>query len=215
MRTRSHLNLALAIALSVTCGGGGGSGGPTSPPAPGQVVVGVIGCSQTSNAWRGWESLGDDRVWHLVAGYGGGDVAEWARTIPSGDYWSRLDTNIAENPQATAVWWQICDIHRDNGTFGDAEAVLAEIRRRLPGATVFASPLASFEQPETCQKQDIENSRRLTDHIVTTGGALAGPELPMVLDEWIQRGDGRCNAGQPGAEAFGATLSGFNWSAGG
>ena len=38
--------------------------------------------------------------WNLLRGYGGGDIAEWSRTIPNGDYWSRLDGNIAGNRTA-------------------------------------------------------------------------------------------------------------------
>ena len=86
---------------------------------------------------------------NLLQGYGGGDIAEWSRTIPTGDYWSRLEANIAGNPPATAVWWQICDLALDNGT------------------------LADFERPETCQKQDLVNSRRLVDHLVANGWCRA------------------------------------------
>lgn len=174
----------------------------------------VVGCSQTTTAWGGWQGTGDSRVWmNVVQGYGGGDIAEWSRTIPNGDYWSRLESNIVGNSPATAVWWQICDLAMDNGTLADGDAVLAEIRRRFPGATVSVSPLADFERPETCQKQDIGNSRRLVDHLVATGGAFRGPVLPLVLDAWIQppNGDGKCHAGTAGREAFGSVLAAFNW----
>ena len=175
-----------------------------------------MGCSQTTTAWAGWLGTGDGRVWtNLLRGYGGGDIAEWSRTIPNGDYWSRLESNIVGNPPATAVWWQICDLAMDNGTLADSDAVLAEIRRRLPGVTVYVSPLADFERPETCQKQDIVNSRRLVDHLVATGSALRGPVLPLVLDAWVQSrsGNGKCNAGAAGREAFGSALASFGWPA--
>lgn len=154
-------------------------------------------------------------VWSGIScrGNGGGDIAEWSRTIPNGGYWSRLERNLAGNPPATAVWWQICDLALDNGTLADSDAVLAEIRQRLPGAIVYASPLADFERPETCQKQDIDNSRRLVDHVVANGGAFRGPVLPLVLDAWIQSpsGNGTCGSGSAGREALGSSLGAFEW----
>ncbi|HVS63338.1 MAG TPA: Calx-beta domain-containing protein, partial [Thermoanaerobaculia bacterium] len=179
----------------------GGGGGPIAPPPPATSVrVGVVGCSQTTNAWRGWIDADPDQVWVVASGYGGGDIADWSRDIPNGDYWGRLDANIAANAPATAVWWQICDLAADNGTTQDAEAVLAEIQRRIPGAPVFVSSLADFETPETCVKQDIENSRFLVDHLTSLGLASRGPDLPMVMDSWIQppEGDGRCHVGKTG-----------------
>ena len=176
-------------------------------------MVAVVGCSQTSSAWRGWVDLGDSRVWTPHQTYGGGDIAEWASTIPNGDYWSRLEVNRANNPAPTSIWWQICDLRADNGSRADVEAVLAELRRRMPGATVFVSPLADFQTPETCRKQDIQNSNLLADHAVATGNAQPGPILPMVLSEWIAppNGDGRCHVGELGREAFGAAVSSFPW----
>lgn len=202
---------ALALVGSITCSSSSDS--PTSPPPAGATTVGVIGCSQTSNAWRGWLDTGDSTVWRLFTGYGGGDVSEWARSIPNGDYWARFDSNIDGNPAATAIWWQICDIVRRPGTLGDAQAVLEEIQRRVPEATIYVSSLADFEKPQTCQKQDIENSRRLADFIAGTGRAQAGPVLPMVLDTWIQGsgGDGNCHVGSEGKAAFGMSVATFNW----
>ena len=210
MEGRQRPALAVLVACSTACGS---SGNPTAPSSDETTTVGVVGCSQTSTAWAGWLDRGDGLVWNLLRGYGGGDIAEWSRTIPNGDYWSRLDSNIAGNRTATAIWWQICDLAMDNGTFTDADAVVAEIRRRLPGSTVYVSPLADFERPETCQKQDIDNSRRLVDHLVATGGAFRGPVLPLVLDAWIQSptGNGACGAGAAGREAFGSVLGAFDW----
>ena len=204
--------VALALFGSITCGGSSNES-PTEPPAQGAVRVGIVGCSQTSNAWRGWLGITNSNVWNLVTGYGGGDISEWSRSIPNGDYWARLDANAGGNAPATAIWWQICDLVRRPGNFGDAEAVLDEIKRRVPGATIYVSSLADFERPQTCEKQDIENSRRLADFIVNTGRAQPGPVLPMVLDRWIQGsgGDGRCHVGSEGKEAFGMVVASFNW----
>ena len=167
---------ALALFGSIGCDSSSSSGSdPTSPPAPSATMVGILGCSQTTNAWRGWRDINGSAVWEVFAGYGGGgDVMEWARTAPNGDYWARFDSNIDGNPPATAIWWQICDLVGARGSFGDAEAVLDEIKRRVPGATIYVSSLADFERPETCKKQDIENSRTLADFIVNTGRAQPG-----------------------------------------
>ncbi len=216
MEGRPWLTLALLVVWAAACNSTSSPTAPTPPIPGGPTIAGVLGCSQTTTAWAGWQETGDGRVWmNLSQGYGGGDIAEWSRTIPNGGYWSRLESNIAGNQPATAVWWQICDLAMDNGTFADGDAVLAEIRRRLPGATVFVSPLADFERPETCQKQDLANSRRLVDHLVATGGAFRGPVLPLVLDEWIQppSGNGKCNAGAAGRAAFGSALAAFDWPA--
>ena len=203
-----------ALALLFVCSAACSSSSSPTAPRPGEpTIVGVLGCSQTTTAWAGWLDTGDGRVWDLLQGYGGGDIAEWSRTIPNGGYWSRLETNIASNPPATAVWWQIYDLARDNGTFADSDAVLAEIRRRLPGAIVYVSPLADFERPGACQKQDIDNSRRLVDHVVANGGAFRGPVLPLVLDAWIKSpsGNGKCGSGSAGREALGSSLGAFAW----
>ena len=205
-----YRGLAALVASSIACSP---SGSPTTPSTGQTTIVGVVGCSQTTTAWAGWLEIGNGQIWNLLQGYGGGDIAEWSRTIPTGDYWSRLESNIAGNPPATTVWWQICDLAMDNGTLADSDAVLAEIQRRVPGATVYVTPLADFERPETCQKQDIDNSRRLVDHVVATGGASRGPVMPLVLDEWIQppAGNGQCGAGTAGRAAFGAVLAAFDW----
>lgn len=196
---------------------------PTSPPIPSanstplpsQVIIAVIGCSQTSNAWRGWLDSGDDRVWQLSSGYGGGDVVDWANDIPHGDYWQRLEDNIAANPAANVIWWQLCDLARANGQFSHVDAIRAEIENRTPGAAVYVTPLADFEKPETCTKMDVANSNLLVDYLVSTGQARRGPDLPLVLDSWIQppQGDGKCHVGREGKAMFGMTLAGFNWSA--
>ncbi len=197
--------------------------GPALPTAPGpligdstpptQTVVGVVGCSQTTNAWRGWIDTGDDRVWQVVSGYGGGDVVEWATGVPDGDYWRRLDANSAANATATVVWWQLCDLALDSGLFGHVEAILAEIRERIPGASVYASPLAEFERPETCVKMNVQNSNRLVDFLVATGQVRRGPDLPRVLSAWIQppQGDGQCHVGSEGRTMFGLRLASFSW----
>ena len=103
-----------ALALLFVCSAACSSSSSPTAPSPGKpTIVGVLGCSQTTTVWAGWLDTGDGRVWDLLQGYGGGDIAEWSRTIPKGGYWSRLETNIASNPPATAVWWQICDLARD------------------------------------------------------------------------------------------------------
>jgi len=205
---------ALVIALAA-CGGGGNSSptDPTGPPVSTSAQIAVIGCSQTSNAWRGWLEQGDSKVWTLIQGYGGGAVTDWAGGIPNGDYWRRFDTNAAANPPANIVWWELCDRSRRPASIMQAEAIAEEIHRRLPGVTIYATPLAEFERPETCGKQDIANSRRITDHMIMTGAVLRGPELPLVLDAWIQppQGDGGCHIGADGRAAMGQVLTAFDW----
>lgn len=208
--------------LAVACGGGSSPTAPgLPPPVDLSALVGVMGCSQSTAAWDGWEALGGtgsggSRVWTKQVGYGGGTIAKWARDIPGGDYWRRLDSNIASNQIANVVWWEICDLATRNGSIADAEAVVAEIQNRIPGATVYVSPLADFERPETCVKQDIANSNLLVDHLVASRLAERGPDLPRVLDIWIQppQGDGGCHVGPDGQEQFGRSLAGFDWNAG-
>jgi hypothetical protein len=212
---------ALAVAILATlvgigCGGGGSPTDPGgSPPITPSTSIGVVGCSQTTNAWRGWLGQGDARVWTLVIGYGGGAVTDWAAQIPDGLYWTRFDRNQGANPQATVIWWQLCDRNFPTANVMHAEAVLGEIRRRHPTATIYVTPLAEFERPETCGKQNIANSHMLTDYLVGTGEVERGPELPMVLDQWIQppEGDGGCHVGDSGSAEFGRTLAGFDWRA--
>ncbi len=205
----------VALLTAIACNGSSPTAAPPpgEPPPPDSTLVGVVGCSQTTTAWRGWIETGDDGVWRFVLGYAGGDIVKWAGDIPNGDYWMRLDANIAGNGQATAVWWQICDRLLNPGTTADAEAVLAEIQHRVPGASVYASPLAEFERPETCTKMNLPNSNALVDHLVNSGLAQRGPDLPLVLDAWIQppQGDGECHVGADGRAAFGAALAAFNW----
>ena len=138
---------ALLVVGATACSS---SSSPTVPSSGGPTIVAVVGCSQTTTAWGGWQGTGDSRVWmNVVQGYGGGDIAEWSRTIPNGDYWSRLESNIVGNSPATAVWWQICDLAMDNGTLADGDAVLAEIRRRFPGPPCPSarSPTSSAPRP--------------------------------------------------------------------
>lgn len=194
---------ALLATLLAACVG---SATEVPPPPPG-VVVGVVGCSETSRAWDGWIETGDRRPWQVQIGdYGGGAVARWHEQIPDGDYWTRLDNNIAANPPATVVWWQLCDLNRFSATTWEAEEVLAEIRNRLPGTTIYASPLAVPVDPTVCSgKENVENSQALVDHLVSTGQVERGPTLPMVLPEWA------CGFDPAKAVAYGTTLAAFSW----
>ena len=74
-----------ALALLFVCSAACSSSSSPTAPRPGEpTIVGVLGCSQTTTAWAGWLDTGDGRVWDLLQGYGGGDIAEWSRTIPNG-----------------------------------------------------------------------------------------------------------------------------------
>lgn len=223
--TLSRAATALLVVVVAACSSGGGSGNnagptaPTPPPPPpppsSSAQIAVIGCSQTSNAWRGWIAGGDMRVWELFQGYGGGDVSDWARDVPNGDYWNRFDVNVDSNPDAGIIWWQLCTLLSRPGTEADVDAIAAEIKRRIPGVVIYVTPLAEFEKPETCNKDNLPNSRALTDYLVGNGTARRGPELPRVLDAWIQppQGDGGCHVGADGRAEFGAALTNFNWPA--
>lgn len=169
--------------------------------------MGVVGCSQTSRGWDGWVATGDERPWQTQIGdYGGGAVARWAAQIPDGDYWMRLDANVAANPAATTIWWQLCDLIARPATAADAESVVAEIRDRFPGATVYVSPLAEHEDPTACpEKEDVAASRALVDHLVTIGQARRGPTLPLLLTEW------NCGPDPAKEAAFGSVLAAFAW----
>jgi hypothetical protein len=89
--------------------------------------------------------------------------------------------------------------------------VFREIRRRFPSATIFVTPLPEFEEPSTCPKQDIPDSIRLVNEIVSRTTAVRGPDLPTVLAAWIEDGDHGCHVGPIGSAAFGAALQAFNW----
>lgn len=204
---------ALAVVVAA-CGGGGSSptapGGAPPPPIT-TAQIAVMGCSQSTNAWRGWLAQGDGRVWTQVVGYNGGTVTRWASQIPDGDYWRRLRTNMGSNPTANVVWWQLCDVIRTPGSIMGVEAIFNEIQNQLPRATIYVTPLAEFQAPETCLKQNISNSRLLADHLVMSGLAQRGPELPLVLSTWIEDGDHGCHVGRIGEAEFGMTLAGFDW----
>ncbi|MGH9464061.1 MAG: hypothetical protein ACRD0X_00320 [Thermoanaerobaculia bacterium] len=221
-----HCHRAVAFALlllgTTSCGGDSGSS-PTEPVLP-SGIFGVVGGSVTRFAIQGYIEVGGTRSWSFddISAYGGGHVALWAEQVgdPGSQYWAAFAAALARHPTTSQVWWHIMVRRRDDpppvrltpADIADLEAVAAEIRRRAPGTSLYASPLPDFDPAVGCTAPGtagVELSRLMVDHVVEAGLAQRGPQLaPIDLTTYNGPSD-PCHQGAAGRIAHGQDLAAF------
>ncbi len=176
--------------------------------APGDV--GVLGCSNTAIAAIGYNQVSDvGRLWpastddNPFADYWGNDIVKWADVNGQGrSAWAAFDAELGANPSTTAVWFQVCVRAETPGSTVTVDTIVAEIRRRLPQVTVYASPL---DDTPSCLIGDPDLSLEYVDHLVDTGQALRGPTLSPLPPDQVKG----CHASGDGIDLHGADLAAF------
>jgi hypothetical protein len=147
--------------------------------------------------------VGGDLFWPFIRNYGGGTVTQWADGIDqkSNQYWSAFTKQQQQQPAHT-FWLQLCaTATEDQDNDDEALAIIAEIRRRVPDAVVYISPLNDWAAPHVCSicgPDGPTNMEADTVEVVATGEALEGPQLPALI--------ARCTSRECGVSSAGATI---------
>ncbi len=184
------------------------------------TTVGFIGCSNTRQTVYGYRWAGGSKLWKVyretLNDYDDGSVRNWADPDALGyaGLWERLDAHLATYPNTTAVWWQLC-LPRDQAeiTIAEVKPVLEQIRSRIPGVTVYVSPLADYTQNvcEITGVEGIERAHSLAAELDTRHeDVLPGPTLgPLSLAEIATQEQDRCHPNEEGMGTMGAQLKTF------
>jgi hypothetical protein len=149
-------------------------------------MVGYIGCSLTWQTVDGYHIDGGRRMWPPYEGMGSGEIPVWAEEL-SGAYpqhWAVFDNALANDP-VHAFWIQACFMTSQIGpeNVAQAEAVIAHIRKVVPGAKVYFSAMNGWDPPNVCGKASpaaVANAQQVTDALVANGVALRGPTMPAL-----------------------------------
>jgi chitodextrinase len=179
------------------------------------ATVGYLGCSMTMHAIEGAIALGDTTFWNTVPTYDGGGVYAWAKNLSdaTSSYWSEFQQ--AYNAQSTkTIWWELCAVSKDAAyeTYDNALKVLNEIKRRVPGATVYVSAQPSYTpSSHECGIAGIGGQSRMASiasQLVANGKALTGPNMGPLAYPGQTINDG-CHANSSGKQLMGQQVIDF------
>lgn len=189
---------------------------PASLPEP----IGYVGGSLTYNATDGYATAGGTKFWEGPdRAYGGGTVTAWAQALPGGDdddRWAAFASLEAANrwrDTTSVVWFELLSHggETDGAVYEAALAVLEEIRRRVPGVTIYVSGMNGYTVAGDCSGVTAgapAQMRALADRLVAEGGALAGPIMAELTPEQTTDGAG-CHANSDGKRILGEELRAF------
>ena len=194
---------------------------PNTPPViSDDSAIGFIGCSNTGQTVNGYYAAGGERIWAVDKSvainqgtyppFGGGTVNKWSETLDNNIYWDIFDEYLALHPDTKTVWWQLCIKQTDVFTYDTAHIVLEEIRERIPGVTVYVSPLPPFTD-HTCSitgKTGFERMNGLAEELAEKEDDVSlAPVLPgLVRSENVQDG---CHMTPAGSKKVGTALKEF------
>lgn len=197
MTSSIHTGVVAVMMSCVLCGcGGGGPGvGPEalvqgdagrdgSRPGPAAdtpvtlgSAIGVVGCSNTNQATQGYlEQSAKDLL--INTAQGGQAMTEWA--VGAGGPWDRYERQ-RPTQGFSAVWLNLCQRAGDGLSQGLVDTVIANIRRRDPGAPIVISPL-NFYETEDCPAtngNEVPNAGKgIADHTAAADPTIfRGPDL--------------------------------------
>ncbi|MGZ8143980.1 MAG: fibronectin type III domain-containing protein [Methylosarcina sp.] len=184
------------------------SGGSTD------ATVGYLGCSMTMDAIEGAIALGDPTFWNPVPTYNSGGLYAWAKNLTdSNSFWSGFQKAYNAQPTKT-IWWELCALSKDatSETYDNALKVLNEIKRRVPGASVYVSAQPSYApSSHECNIAGIGGQSRMASiasQLVANGKALTGPVVGPLAYPGQTIKDG-CHANTLGEELMGQQLIDF------
>lgn len=148
------------------------------------AMIGYVGCSNTIQTVQGYGYTGGLNMWEPDMGYDGGAVSNWVEgTKTPNKWWKTFDSLYKDNPETKAIWWQLC-IRKDEPTpYRDAELVLNKIREKIPGVSIYVSPLPPYTKGvcEITGTEGIERAAALAKELDSKNAdVFLGPELgPM------------------------------------
>lgn len=166
--------------------------------------VGVIGCSNTKQGAQGYEPVStEDRLWPSadLRGYGGKTVEAWAN--PQSKAWLTVNRELADQPDTSAIWWQLCIRTDELTTLQTAQQVFNLIRQRTQ-VPIYASPL---DATPTCRKSDEVRTAGFIDQMVAAGQVLYGPVMSPLTPAQTQPDN--CHASSAGLAVWGQDLADF------
>lgn len=176
---------------------------------PAVSLIGYIGCSVTVNAVDGYLAAGGTNFWPSVhSAYGAASVSLWAD--PASRYWAAFDNVLAQFPDTTTIWWQLCTSAANlTDNFDAAQDVVSEIRRRIPDATVFVSAQHDYTDGHVCPITGADGPARmqaLADELIAAGLAFRGPVVGPLAEDELSDG---CHANDAGKAVLGQQLADF------
>lgn len=204
-RRGSRVLLFLAVLLSVF------TAVPATGHAPGSSTYGVVGCSNTEGAVRGYTAASTLDL--LLAGdLGGGSIREWGDPLDADYtfYWDQY-TQLRPTGGYQAVLWQPCIRATDHAGVMTAEhqawadVIVARIRELDPGVTIHAVPLNFFEQE--CPASGLEGpavTAEIVDWARSEHGLARGPDLGPLAPNQLLRD--LCHPNSAGRAILGAQL---------
>lgn len=177
---------------------------PPASTAPSTTAAapsfGYVGCSNTQMSIAGYKQVGGSAFWGASVAYNGGTIHAWASEIdvPGSPYWGAFDSALAATP-TDQIWFEGCLKIEEDATavHAEAEAVIAEIRERAPGATVYFSAINDYVAPHECQIIGLNGPiamRELRDQLVVEGLVLPGPDMGSLLSIYQTPSTGATNA---------------------
>jgi hypothetical protein len=111
----------------------------------------------------------------------------------------------AAQPGTKVIWWSLCThpeaIESDAANYSAALKVLANIEKRIPGVTVYASALNSYVAPHVCSLTGANGPSRmqaLAERLASEGRLRLGPNVGS-LRSWERDGDPNNSAGATAA----------------
>lgn len=155
-------------------------------PQPG-ASIGYIGCSNTRETVEGYHRMGGQKMWSYDKRYDSGAVLDWARQANTDNkYWDVFDDLLAEHPETKTIWWQLCIRDDERKTsYEHAAAILEQIRKRIPGTTIYISALADYTQGvcEITGTWGLEKAKELVQDLNANNddvfpGPVLGPMTP-------------------------------------
>lgn len=179
----------------------------TSTSATGGGPVGVVGCSVTLDAVRGYGRLGGSRIWPAnELNYGLGTVSAWAGADDG--FWELFEAGLAENPDTDQVWWQLC-AGNESDSLEEALQILERLRSLAPEATIYVSAQPSYSPDHLCPvagRSGPDEMAAIADTLIAEHDVSEGPDMGVLADERLRD---NCHADQQGKEDQGRILLEF------
>ena len=184
----------------------------------GDGIIGIVGCSNTSQAVDGYHDVSDAGLL-TPGGLGGGSISKWGDPF-NRDYstfWSFYDTRRPAEGYA-ATWVQLCITTSEHqGAFDSDEQqwvnhIVEQISARDPGIPIWASPLNFYGDGVVCESVGVEGpaiAAKTADWAASAlAGVFRGPDLGPVEQSDLGARD-NCHLGRDGRALVGAQLSTF------
>ncbi len=170
-------------------------------------LVGVVGCSVTLDALRGYHLLDGKTMWPPEGlNYGLGTISAWAE--PDTEYWRQFEMMLEANSGTTAIWWQLCAGNGDD-SLENALMVLDVVNQLAPEAEIYVSAQPGYSESHVCPiagADGPDDMARIAEALVSDHGVGIGPDMSVLAVEFLRD---NCHADRAGREIQGQILIDF------